>query len=176
MNTFRVTLGQIWALYSLLFLIQKSEKQWKVLSGFLKNLPLGTPSGHQTFPQGCAPRESLMTLGNSQGQIFPDNHCGLYTVYTTVLLDFRLGPRVSCLVSKKAKFPNQNFLVTTTNLLMCPPFSLTSYFQLPQHHPSQTFLILPPSYLLELTLPHPDLFKRHCFCCREVFGKYFFCY
>ena len=63
-------------------LIQNSEKQWKVLSGCLKNLPSGIPSGHQTFPRGCAPRESLMTLGNSLGQIFPDNHCGLSTVYT----------------------------------------------------------------------------------------------
>ena len=25
-----------------------------------------------------------MTLGTSLGQIFPDNHCGLSTVYTTV--------------------------------------------------------------------------------------------
>ena len=63
-------------------LIQKSEKQWKVLSGCLKNLPLGIPLGHQTFPGGCAPWESLMTLGNYLGQMFPDNHCGLFAVYT----------------------------------------------------------------------------------------------
>ena len=74
----RATLGLIF----FTVLIQKSEKQWKVLSGCLKNLPSGIPSGHQTFPRGCAPRESLMTLGNSLGQIFPDNHCGLSTVYT----------------------------------------------------------------------------------------------
>ena len=63
-------------------LIQNSEKQWKVLSGCLKNLPLSIPSGHQTLPWGCTLRESLMTFGNSLGQIFPDNHCGLSTVYT----------------------------------------------------------------------------------------------
>ena len=34
---------------------------------------LGIPSGHQTI---------LRTLGNSLGQIFPDNHCGLSTIYT----------------------------------------------------------------------------------------------
>ena len=66
-------------------LIQKSEKQWIVLSGCLKNLPSGIPLGHQTFPWGCALRESLMTLENSLGQIFPDNHCGLSTVYTKVV-------------------------------------------------------------------------------------------
>ena len=64
-------------------LIQKSEKQWKVRSGCLKNLPSGIPLGHQTFPWGCAPQESLMTLRNSLRLIFPDNHCGLSTVYTT---------------------------------------------------------------------------------------------
>ena len=64
-------------------LIQKSEKQWKVLSGCLKNLPLGIPLGYQTFPRGCAPQESLMTLWNSLGQNFPDNDCGLSAVYTT---------------------------------------------------------------------------------------------
>ena len=65
-------------------LIQMSEKQWKVLSGCLKNLLSGIPLGHQTFPWGCAPWESLITLGNSLGQIFPDNHYGLSTVYTIV--------------------------------------------------------------------------------------------
>ena len=35
----------------------------------LKNLPYGTSSGHQSDD----PRESLMTLGNSLWQIFPDN-------------------------------------------------------------------------------------------------------
>ena len=65
-------------------LIQKSDKQWKVLSGCLKNLPTGIPWGHQSFTPGCTPRESLMTLGNSLGQIFPDNHYGLSTVCTRV--------------------------------------------------------------------------------------------
>ena len=72
----RVNLGLIF----FTVLIQNSDKQWKVLSGCLKNLPSRIPLGHQTFPRGCAPRESLMTLGNSLGQIFPDNHCGLSTV------------------------------------------------------------------------------------------------
>ena len=35
-----------------------------------ENLPYGIPESHQTFPRGAAPRESLMTLGNSIGQIF----------------------------------------------------------------------------------------------------------
>ena len=40
------------------------------------------PLSHQTFPWGCTPRESLMTLGNSLEQIFPDNPYGLSTVCT----------------------------------------------------------------------------------------------
>ena len=75
----RVTLGLVF----FTVLIQKSEKQWKVLRDRLTNLPMGIPLGHQTFPQGCAPRESLMTLRNSLGQIFPDNPCGLSTVCPT---------------------------------------------------------------------------------------------
>ena len=38
----------------------------------------------QMLPSG-APQESLMTLGNSKGQIFSDNHCGISTVYTRLL-------------------------------------------------------------------------------------------
>ena len=68
-----LTLGASLGLIIFTVLIQKSEKQWKVLRDCLKNLPTGIPSGHQTFPRGCAPQESLMTLGNFQGQIFPDN-------------------------------------------------------------------------------------------------------
>ena len=64
-------------------LIQKSEIPWKVLSGCLKNLSLGIPIGHQTFPWCCAPRKRLVTLGNSLGPIFPDNNCGRSTVCTT---------------------------------------------------------------------------------------------
>ena len=41
--------------------------------------------GHQTFPPGCAPQESLMTFRNFLGQIFPDNHCGLSTVYAIAM-------------------------------------------------------------------------------------------
>ena len=55
----RATLGLIF----FTVLIQNSDKQWKVLSGCLKKLPSGIPSGHQTFPRGCAPPESMMTLG-----------------------------------------------------------------------------------------------------------------
>ena len=81
-----LTLGASLGLIIFTVLIRKSEKQWKVLRDCLKNLPTGIPSGHQTFPRGCAPWESLMTLGNSLGQIFPDNPYGLSTVC----------PRVSC--------------------------------------------------------------------------------
>ena len=81
-NMFRVKPRATLGLIFFTVLIQNSDKQWKVLSGCLKKLPSGIPSGHQTFPRGCAPRESLMTLGNSLGQLFPDNHCGLSTVYT----------------------------------------------------------------------------------------------
>ena len=34
--------------------------------------------------------QGLMTLGNSLGQIFPDNHCGLFTVYTKVSAPYLL--------------------------------------------------------------------------------------
>ena len=54
-------------------MIQKSEIQWKVLRVCLENLPMGVPLGKQTFLWGCAPQESLITLGTSLGQIFPDN-------------------------------------------------------------------------------------------------------
>ena len=66
----RATLGVIF----FTVLIQKSEKQLKVLSGCLKNLPSGIPWGLHTFPWGCGSRESLITLGNSLEQIFLDNH------------------------------------------------------------------------------------------------------
>ena len=80
-----LTLGASLGLIIFTVLIRKSEKQWKVLRDCLKNLPTGIPSGHQTFPRGCAPRESLMTLGNSLGQIFPDNPYGLSTVCTRLV-------------------------------------------------------------------------------------------
>ena len=35
-----------------------------------KNLPQGIPESHQTFLRSAAPRDSLMTRGNSRGQIF----------------------------------------------------------------------------------------------------------
>ena len=35
-----------------------------------KILPLGIPEGHQTFPNGAAPRESLMTEGTPKGKFF----------------------------------------------------------------------------------------------------------
>ena len=86
-NMFRVKPRVNLCLIFFTVLIQNSDKQWKVLSGCLKNLPSRIPSGHQTFPRGCAPRESLMTLGNSLGQIFPDNHCRLSTVCPILLIN-----------------------------------------------------------------------------------------
>ena len=61
----------------------KFDNQWKVLRECLKNLPMGGPLGNQVFPQGCAPQESLITLGTSLGQIFKDNPFGLFTICTT---------------------------------------------------------------------------------------------
>ena len=65
-----------------IFLSPKSDKQWKVLRDCLKNWPTGGPSDNQTFPRGCNPQDSLITLGTSLGQIFPDNPFGLFTVCT----------------------------------------------------------------------------------------------
>ena len=45
-NIFRVKPRATLGLISVL--IQKSEKQWKVLRGFLNNFPPGIPFGHQT--------------------------------------------------------------------------------------------------------------------------------
>ena len=45
-----------------------------------ENWPTGGPSGNQTLPRGCTPRESLIYLGASLGQIFPDNSCGFSSV------------------------------------------------------------------------------------------------
>ena len=45
-------------------------------------MPTVIPLGPQTFPRDCTPQESLMTLGNSLGQIFPHNPYGLSTVCT----------------------------------------------------------------------------------------------
>ena len=47
-NTFRVKPRAILGLIFFTALIQKSEEEGKVLSGCLKNWPLGTPLGHQT--------------------------------------------------------------------------------------------------------------------------------
>ena len=110
-NMFRVKPRATLSLIIFTVLIQKSEKQWKILSGCLKNLPSGIPLGHQTFPRCCAPRESLMTLGNALGQIFPDNHCGLSTVYTTLhcTLHWCVNCRaLPCVKEAKAEF-NQLF-------------------------------------------------------------------
>ena len=52
----------------------------------MKDFPSEISSSHQTFARVCAPWESLRTLGNSLWQIFPDNHCGLSTVYTTAMV------------------------------------------------------------------------------------------
>ena len=70
----RATMGLIF----FTVLIQKSEKQCKVLSGCPKNLLSGIPLGHP-------PRESLMTLGNSLGQIFPELHAELHAKFKAEL-------------------------------------------------------------------------------------------
>ena len=44
---------------------------------------MGGPSGKQTFPWCCAPRESLITIGTSTGQIFQTTP-GLFTVHTSL--------------------------------------------------------------------------------------------
>ena len=49
---------------------QLRYKQWKFCSGCLEKFSLGISEGHQTFQRGAAPWESLMTRGNSLGQIF----------------------------------------------------------------------------------------------------------
>ena len=51
---------------------QKWEKQWKVLRVCLKNLSTVGPSGNRSDYSRDLPR-----------QIFPDNRCGLSTVFTT---------------------------------------------------------------------------------------------
>ena len=43
----------------------KYDKQRKVLGECLESLPMGGPSGNQTILWGCAPQESLITLGTS---------------------------------------------------------------------------------------------------------------
>ena len=67
-----LTLGASLGLIIFTVLIRKSEKHRKVLRDCLKNLLMGLPSGHQTVPRGWAPRESLMTLRNSLGQIYQE--------------------------------------------------------------------------------------------------------
>ena len=118
---FRVKLRANLGLIFFTVLIQKSEKQWKVLSGCLKNLPSGIPSGHQTFPRGCAPRESLMTLGNSLGQIFTDNHCGLSTVYTRVNPGVTLGCIIFTTLIQKSEKQWKVLKVCLENLPMGGP-------------------------------------------------------
>ena len=61
-NMFRVKPRATLGLILFTVLIQNSDKQWKVLSGCLEKV----------------------ALWNSLGQLFPDNHCGLSTVYTRV--------------------------------------------------------------------------------------------
>ena len=68
----RVTVGRI----SFPIVIQKSEKQWKVLRVCLEKLLMGGPPGNQTFLRGCTPQKSL----NFSRQPF-----GLSSVYTTLL-------------------------------------------------------------------------------------------
>ena len=65
------------------------------------------PSGNQTFPWCCAPRESLISFGTSPGQIYPDNACSFSTVVphyinlrcikTTKL--FKVKLKMSCFIN-----------------------------------------------------------------------------
>ena len=74
----RANLGRI---IFTIFYNPKSVKQWKVPRVCLENLPTGGPSGNQTILWGCAPQESLITLGTSQGQSFPENLLGLSNAF-----------------------------------------------------------------------------------------------
>ena len=66
---------------------------------------------------------------------------------------------------KKAKIPNPNFSITTTNPFTCPSPSFTSHLQLPTHPPSQTLLV---PYSMSSPCPHPDLIKKLCCCVQKV--------
>ena len=88
----RATLGPM--IFTIL--IKKSEKLWRFLRDCMENLPKGGPSGNQTFLQGSASQESLITLGTSQGQIFPDNPFGLSTVCTRPLNNSARDSSVVC--------------------------------------------------------------------------------
>ena len=83
------TLGRIF--FS--FWSPKSDKQWKVLRN--------CPQCNQTFPQGGAPWESLITLETSQGQIFPDNPFKLFTVRTRYCSSWKsTWPACPCRIAK----------------------------------------------------------------------------
>ena len=62
-------------------IIQKSEEQGKVLKVFWK-FAHGRPAGNQTLLDGCAPWESLITLGTTLGQTISRQPFGLSTVCT----------------------------------------------------------------------------------------------
>ena len=68
------------------------------------------PSDHQTFPWGCAPREILVTLGNSLWQIFPDNYYILSTVCTIVSISFYSAGIPLQFISEKFNFSQTAFI------------------------------------------------------------------
>ena len=93
----RVTVGLIFFTN----VIQKFEKQWKLLGHCLEYLPMEGPSGNQTFLWGCGPQEGLTTLGLPRENV-SDNLFGLSIVCTihytfpplvfSLHMDSTLGP------------------------------------------------------------------------------------
>ena len=77
-----LTLGASVGLIIFAVLIRKFGKLWKVVRDCLKNWPREFPWVIRLSLGGYVLRESPMTLGNSLGQIFPDNPYGLSTVCT----------------------------------------------------------------------------------------------
>ena len=63
---YRVTLGRT----MFTFLIQKSEKQRKVLRVCLENLPMGGPLGNQTFLYAAHLRKVSLPSGPPYGKFF----------------------------------------------------------------------------------------------------------
>ena len=63
---------------------------------------------------------------------------------------------LSCFVAKKAKFPNHNFSIKTTNTLVAFPFPLSSTIYSHNILLLKFCKLLPQSYLLEVHLPDPD--------------------
>ena len=94
----------------------KSDKQWKVLRDCLENSPTEGSLGNQTFPWGCAPRESLITLGTSLGQILPDNHFGLSTVCTSPTFLWTVTTKKHAKFGPKSQSTTKHRMFRATNL------------------------------------------------------------